>query len=63
MFQGVVQSAMRQLKSKLRLPPLPNNSSQTDKKFEPKDKTGLILVLAIGGAILLMAVFSNLPSK
>lgn len=63
MFQVIVQSAMRQLKSKLRLPPLPKNSSETDKKFEPKDKTGLILVLAIGGAILLMAVFSNLPSK
>ena len=63
MFQVVVQSAMRQLKSKLRLPAPPTSSSETDKKSEPKDKTGLILILAIGGGILLMAMFSNLPTN
>jgi hypothetical protein len=63
MFQVVVQSAMRQLKSKLRFPALPTQSTETDKKSEPKDKTGLILILAICGGILLMAMFSNLPTK
>ncbi len=60
MFQVVVQSAMRQLKSRLRLPAPPTSSPETDKKSEPKDRTGLILVLIIGGGILLMAIFSNL---
>ena len=63
MFQVVVQSAMRQLKSKLRLPALPTSSSETDKKSESKDRTGLILILMIGGGVLLMAMFSNLPSN
>ena len=63
MFQVVVQSAMRQLKSRLRLPAPPTSSPETDKKSEPKDRTGLILVLTIGGGILLMAMFSNLPSN
>ena len=63
MFQVVVQSAMRQLTSKLRLPAPPKKSTETDKKSEPKDKTGLILILAIGGGILLMAMFSNLPTN
>lgn len=63
MFQVVVQSAMRQLKSKLRLPAPPNSSSETDKKSESKDRTGLILILMIGGGVLLMAMFSNLPSN
>jgi hypothetical protein len=64
MFQVVVQSAMRLLKSKkFRLPPPPTDASETDKKYEPKDKTGLILILMIGGGVLLMAMFSNLPSN
>ena len=63
MFQVVVQSAMRQLKSKLRLPTPPTNSSESDKKSESKDRTGLILILMIGGGILLMAMFSNLPTN
>jgi hypothetical protein len=63
MFQVVVQSAMRQLKSKLRLPTPPTNSSESDKKSESKDRTGLILILMIGGGILLMAMFSNLPNN
>jgi hypothetical protein len=63
MFQVVVQSAMRQLKSKLRLPAPPTQSTETGKKLESKDKTGLILVLAIGGGILMMAIFSNLPTN
>jgi hypothetical protein len=63
MFQVVVQSAMRQLKSRLRLPAPPTSSPKTDKKSEPKERTGLILVLTIGGGILLMAMFSNLPGN
>ena len=64
MFQVVVQSAMRLLKSKkIRLPAPPTSASETDKKYESKDKTGLILILMIGGGILLMAMFSNLSSK
>ena len=63
MFQVVVQSALRQLKSKLRLPTPPTQSTETDKKSVPKDKTGLILILTIGGGILLIAMFSNLPTK
>ena len=63
MFQVVVQSAMRQLRSKLRLPAPPTSSPGTEKKSESKDKTGLILILMIGGGILLLAMFSNLPSN
>ena len=64
MFQVVVQSAMRLLKSKkFRLPPPRADASETDKKYESKDKTGLILILMIGGGVLLMAIFSNLPSN
>jgi len=64
MFQVVVQSAMRLLKfKKFRLPAPPTNASATDKKYEYKDKTGLILILMIGGGILLLAMFSNLPSN
>jgi chemotaxis response regulator CheB len=63
MFQVVVQSTMRQLKSRLRLPAPPTISTGTDKKSKSKDRTGLILVLSIGGGVLLMAIFSNLPSN
>ena len=64
MFQVVVQSAMRLLKSKkFRLPPPPTVASETDKKYESKDKTGLNLILMIGGGVFLMAMFSNLPSN
>ena len=64
MFQVVVQSAMRLLKSKkFRLPSPPTDTSEVDKKYESKDKTGLILILTIGGGVLLMAMFSNLPSN
>ena len=61
MFQVVVQSAMRQLKSKLRLPKPPSNSTETSKKSEPKDRIGFILLLMIGGGVLMLAMFSNLP--
>jgi hypothetical protein len=54
---------MRQLKAKLRLPKPPTSSPDTDKKSEPKDKTGLILILMIGGGILMLAMFSNLPNN
>ena len=64
MFQVVVQSAMRLLKlKKIRLPAPPTNASETDKKYESKDKTGLILILMIGGGLLLLVMFSNLPSN
>ena len=64
MFQVVVQSAMRQLKSKLKLPAPPSNSTSEKKpEDKQKDRTGLILSLALGGGILLMAMFSNLPSN
>jgi hypothetical protein len=64
MFQVVVQSAMRQLKSKLKLPAPPSNSTGEKKPEEKsKDKTGLILSLALGGGILLMAMFSNLSTN
>jgi hypothetical protein len=63
MFQVVVQSAMRQLKSRLRLPAPPTISTETDKKSEPKDRTGLILALFIGSGVLLMTMFANLPSN
>jgi hypothetical protein len=63
MFQVVVQSAMRQLKSRFRLSAPPPISSVKDKKSERKDRTGFILTLAIGGGLFLMAIFSNLPSN
>ena len=63
MFQVIVQSALRQLKSKLRLPKPPPSATDFNKKPEHKDKTGLILILMIGGGILLMAMFSNLPTS
>ena len=63
MFQVVVQSAMRQLRSKLRLPAPPTSSPENEKKSESKDKTGLILILMIGGGILMLAMFSNLPTN
>jgi hypothetical protein len=64
MFQVVVQSAMRQLKSKLKLPAPPSNSTSEKKpEDKQKDRTGLILSLALGGGILLMAMFSNLPTN
>jgi hypothetical protein len=62
MFQVVVQSAMRQLKAKLKLklpaPPSNRTEHQTFSKT-PKDRTSFILALALGGAILLIALFSN----
>jgi hypothetical protein len=64
MFQVVVQSAMRQLKSKLKLPAPPSNRTGENKQDEkPKDRTGFILSLAVGGGLLIFAMFSNLPSN
>ena len=64
MFQVVVQSAMRQLKARLKLR-APHSSRDGGKtpQNKNKDRTGFILALAIGGGILLMAMFSNLPNK
>ena len=62
MLQVVVQSAMRQLKSRWRLPAPPSISHEKEIKSERKDRTGFILIFAVGGGILLMAIFSNLPS-
>jgi hypothetical protein len=62
MFQVVVQSAMRQLKARLKLRAPPSKSSEEKTPQEKnKDRTGFILALAVGGGILLMAMFSNLP--
>ena len=64
MFQVVVQSAMRQLKSKLKLPAPPSNSSTTETQGDKqKDRTGLILSSAVGGGLLILVMFSNLPSS
>lgn len=64
MFQVVVQSAMRQLKArlKLRAPPSKSGKEKTPQE-KNKDRTGFILALAVGGGILLMAMFSNLPNS
>lgn len=64
MFHVVVQSAMRQLKArfKLRAPPSSRDEGKTPQN-KNKDRTGFILALAIGGGILLTAMFSNLPNK
>ena len=63
MFQVVVQSAMRQLKAKLKLRAPPSKSGEEKIPQENnKDRTGFILALAVGGGILLMAMFSNLPN-
>jgi hypothetical protein len=64
MFQVVVQSAMRQLKAKLKLRAPPSNIGEEKTPQEKnKDRTGFILALAIGGGILLLAMFSNLPNN
>jgi hypothetical protein len=64
MFQVVVQSAMRQLKAKLKLPAPPSNSTADKTRDEkPKDRTGFILALAVGGGLLILVMFSNLPSN
>jgi len=63
MFQVVVQSAMRQLKAKLKLRAPPSKSGEEKIPQEKnKDRTGFILALAVGGGVLLMAMFSNLPN-
>ena len=64
MFQIVVQSAMRQLKAKLKLRAPPSNiGKEKTLQDKNKDRTGFILALAIGGGILLLAMFSNLPNN
>ncbi len=67
MFQVVIQSAIRQMKSRLRLPAPPTNSpepesEQIKKKFKHEDKTGLILKLMFGGSMFLLVMFSILPT-
>jgi hypothetical protein len=50
------------LKAKLKLPAPPSNRDGAKPPQEKnKDRTGFILALAVGGGILLMAMFSNLP--
>ncbi len=64
MFQVVVQSAMRQLKAKLKLRAPPFNLGEEKTPQEKnKDRTGFILALAIGGGIVLLAMFSNFPNN
>jgi hypothetical protein len=45
---------------KLRAPPSKSGEEKTPQE-KNKDRTGFILALAVGGGILLMAMFSNLP--
>lgn len=61
MLQVVIQSTMRQLKSKLKLSASPSNSEAHMTPGENQDRTGFILALALVGGILLFAIFSNLP--
>jgi len=64
MFQVVVQSVIRHLKAKLKLPAPPSKRGEEKTPQEKnKDRTGFILALAVGGGILLMAMFSNLPNN
>jgi hypothetical protein len=60
MFQVVIQSALRQMKSRLRLPAPPQAGEGAPDSSKPKDKSSLILILFLMGTILLLAVFSNL---
>ena len=60
MFQVVIQSALRQMKSKVRLPAPPQAGQSAPDSFKSKDKTSLILILFLIGTILILAVFSNL---
>ena len=64
MFQVVVQSAMRQLKARLKLRAPPSKSGEEKTPQEKnKDRTGFILALVVGGGILMMVMFSNLPNN
>ena len=63
MFHVVVQTILHNLKSKLRQPKSPMSRTETDKKHEHKDRTGLIVILAIGGGLLMTVIFSNLPTN
>jgi hypothetical protein len=63
MFQVIVQSAMRQLKAKLKLRSPPTKSNEEKIPQGNRDRTGFILALAVGGGILLLAMFSNLPNS
>ena len=66
MFQVVLQSVIRQLRSKLKLPAPPfERSEEKTPQEKNKDRTGFILALAIGigGGILMLAMFSNLPNS
>ena len=57
MFQVVVQSAMRQLKAKLKLRAPPSNLGEEKTPQEKnKDRTGFILALAIGGTTIIISM-------
>ncbi len=62
MFQVVIQSVLRQMKSKLRLPapPQAGEDAPDSSESKSKDKSSLILILFLIGTILLLAVFGNL---
>ena len=59
MFQVVVQSAIRNLKSRLKLPPQPSVNDASDKPPE-KDKTGFILIIFLMASVFLLFVFGNI---
>jgi len=52
------------LKARLKLRAPPSNIGEEKTPQEKnKDRTGFILALPIGGGILLLAMFSNLPNS
>jgi len=63
MFHVVVQTILHNLKSKLRPPKSPMSRTETDKKHEHKDRTGFIVIFAVVGGLLLIAIFSNIPTN
>lgn len=59
MFQVVVQSAIRQLKSKFKLPP-PPSSDKSKEDPEEKDQTVFILMVFLVASVFLLIVFGNI---
>ena len=59
MFQVVVQSAIRQLKSKFKLPP-PPSSDKSKADPEEKDQTVFILMVFLVASVFLLIVFGNI---
>jgi len=60
MFQVILQATIKNLRSKMQLPK--PGISRDEKRHQPKDKTGLILVLFLVGSILIFSMFNNLTN-